>query len=107
MGSEEERPHASGCSTPTWTVRVSSAPPLVRDPDDATAFQTHYAKAGDNYLLTHVWFESGEGGRKLWYQFQSMDGDHAHGDHQVRQVRHDPVGCHRRTGECAQGVQRC
>jgi hypothetical protein len=47
---------------------------LVRDPDDATSYQTHYAKSGDNYLLTHVWFESGEANRKLWYEFCSMDG---------------------------------
>jgi len=47
---------------------------LIRDPDDATAYQTHYAKSGDNYLLTHLWFESGEAGRKLWYEFCSMDG---------------------------------
>jgi len=48
---------------------------LVReDPVDETAFQTHYAKGGDNYLLTHIWFESGEAGRGLHYQFESMDG---------------------------------
>jgi N-acetylmuramoyl-L-alanine amidase/Peptidase family M23 len=47
---------------------------VVRDPDDASAFQTHYIQGGDNYLLTHVWFESGEAKRKLWYQFESMDG---------------------------------
>jgi len=48
---------------------------LVREnPSDETAYQTHYAKSGDNYLLTHVWFESGEGGRPLHYEFASMDG---------------------------------
>jgi N-acetylmuramoyl-L-alanine amidase/Peptidase family M23 len=48
---------------------------LVREnPVDETAFQTHYAKGGDNYLLTHIWFESGEGGRPLHYEFYSMDG---------------------------------
>ena len=48
---------------------------LVRDPDDATAYQTFYPKGGDNCLVTHVWFESGEGGRTLWWEIQSMDGE--------------------------------
>jgi len=48
---------------------------LVRDPDDATAYQTFYTKAGDPFLLTHVWFESGEANRGLWWEFQSMDGE--------------------------------
>jgi hypothetical protein len=52
---------------------------LIREPfkgqeADPTAYATHYAKSGDNYLLTHVWFESGEGGRPLHYEFCSMDG---------------------------------
>jgi hypothetical protein len=47
---------------------------LIRDPDDATAYQTFYAKAGDNCLITHVWFEAGEKGRPLWWEFSSMDG---------------------------------
>jgi len=47
---------------------------LVRDPDDATAYHTYYIQGGDNFLLTHVWFEKAEAGRKLWWEFQSMDG---------------------------------
>ena len=47
---------------------------LIRDPDDATAYQTFYIKGGDNCLITHVWFESGEAGRKLWWEMASMDG---------------------------------
>ena len=47
---------------------------LVRDPDDATAYQTFYIQGGDNFLLTHVWFEKAEANRKLWWEFQSMDG---------------------------------
>jgi peptidoglycan hydrolase-like protein with peptidoglycan-binding domain len=47
---------------------------LIRDPDDATAYQTFYPQAGDNFLLTHVWFEAAEAGRPLWWEFQSMDG---------------------------------
>lgn len=43
--------------------------------DDPTAYQTHYPKSGDNYLLTHIWFEKGEGGRALHYELQSMDGE--------------------------------
>jgi hypothetical protein len=49
---------------------------LIREnPSDETAYQTHYPKSGDNYLLTHVWFESGEGGRPLHYELQTMDGE--------------------------------
>jgi hypothetical protein len=48
---------------------------LVRDPDDATAYQTYYPKGGDNFLLTHVWFESGEANRRLWWEMQTMDGE--------------------------------
>jgi hypothetical protein len=47
---------------------------LIRDPDDATAYQTFYVRGGDNCLITHVWFESGEAGRKLWWELASMDG---------------------------------
>jgi hypothetical protein len=47
---------------------------LIRDPDDATAYQTYYVKAGDNCLITHVWFEACEKGRPLWWEFCSMDG---------------------------------
>ena len=47
---------------------------LIRHPDDATAYQTYYAKGGDNCLLTHVWFEAGEADRELWWEFCSMDG---------------------------------
>jgi hypothetical protein len=46
---------------------------LVRDPDDATAYQTFYAKAGDNFLLTHVWFEKAEANRRLWWEMCAMD----------------------------------
>lgn len=46
---------------------------LVRDPDDMTGYQTFYAKAGDNFLLTHVWFEKAEAGRKLWWEMSAMD----------------------------------
>ena len=45
------------------------------DPSDETAFQTHFGdEGGDNYLLTHVWFEKGEAGRRLRYGLYSMDG---------------------------------
>jgi hypothetical protein len=47
---------------------------LIRDPDDATAYQTFYLQSGDNFLLTHVWFEMAEKNRKLWWEFCSMDG---------------------------------
>lgn len=47
---------------------------LIRDPDDATAYQTYYIQSGDNCLVTHVWFEATEAGRKLWWEFASMDG---------------------------------
>lgn len=47
---------------------------LIRDPDDATAYQTFYVKGGDNCLITHVWFEMAEAGRELWWEFASMDG---------------------------------
>ena len=43
--------------------------------EDPTAYQTHYPKSGDNYLLTHVWFESGEANRKLHYELCTMDGE--------------------------------
>lgn len=46
---------------------------LIRDPDDATAYQTFYAKSGDSFLLTHVWFESAEAGRKLWWEVGCAD----------------------------------
>jgi hypothetical protein len=46
---------------------------LIRDPDDATAYQTFYAKAGDSFLLTHVWFEMAEKGRKLWWEMSGSD----------------------------------
>jgi hypothetical protein len=47
---------------------------IVRDPDDATAYQTFYVKGGDNCLITHTWFEAGEKGRPIWWEFASMDG---------------------------------
>lgn len=46
---------------------------LVRDPDDYTAYQTYYAKAGDSFLLTHVWFEKAEANRKLWWEIGCTD----------------------------------
>jgi len=46
---------------------------LIRDPDDATAYQTFYAKAGDAFLLTHVWFEMAEAGRLLWWELSGSD----------------------------------
>lgn len=47
---------------------------LVRDPDDATAYQTYYIQSGDSFLLTHVWFEMAEAGRKLWWEMSASDG---------------------------------
>lgn len=46
---------------------------LIRDPDDATAYQTYYAVPGDSFLLTHVWFEMGEKGRPLWWEISCSD----------------------------------
>lgn len=46
---------------------------LCRDPDDYTAYQTYYAKAGDSFLLTHVWFEMAEANRKLWWEIGCAD----------------------------------
>lgn len=50
---------------------------LVREgaEDDPTAYQTHYPKSGDNYLLTHVWFERAEANRPIHYEFATMDGE--------------------------------
>lgn len=53
---------------------------LVREPHggseaDPTAYQTHYPKSGDNYLLTHVWFEAAEAGRPVHYELGTMDGE--------------------------------
>lgn len=49
---------------------------LIReDPDDETAYQTHYPKSGDHYLLTHVWFEKCEANRKLHYELGTADGE--------------------------------
>lgn len=46
---------------------------LIRDPDDATAYQTYYAKAGDSFLVTHVWFEMAEANRPLWWEIMCAD----------------------------------
>jgi peptidoglycan hydrolase-like protein with peptidoglycan-binding domain len=52
--------------------------PLGSQGADDTAYQTHFGdEGGDNYLLTHVWFESGEANRKLRYSLCTMDGQTA------------------------------
>ena len=48
---------------------------LMRDPDDATAYQTYILDGKNNFLVTHVWFESGEKDRKLWFELSSMNGE--------------------------------
>lgn len=50
---------------------------LCRDPDDYTAYQTYYAKSGDAFLLTHVWFEMAEAGRRLWWEVACADAGYA------------------------------